>query len=174
MGGKRGSRDERSQESKQEVVKEGRKGASKRQEGGKKQVVTFRDRYQKSKMNRLKKTLNMGNSDIHEITFKEGTNTYVQTNRLKGRPKYKCADRGLLELWKERQKKRKHESKRENGKEKKTAKGKEKTKKKEKQKAKEKAKAKANSKAKAKAKAKANSNGYLAIGQLLRCPTPIP
>ena len=73
-------------------------------EGGKKQVRTFRQAYNASKIKRLNKTINLYNDDpVKETTFEnvQTLKVRIPLKRKRQRPKYKWADRALLEIWHE-------------------------------------------------------------------------
>ena len=73
-------------------------------EGSRKQVRPFREVYKLTKVKRLKHIIAEQNSEIHRITFRRGIETHTQPNRLRGRPKYKWADRAIIDIWEEIQK----------------------------------------------------------------------
>ena len=65
-----------------------------------KKVIPFRQTYLSGKMKRLKRLLDNQNEDTFTITYKNTLcEVRIPPNRLRQRPKYKWADRVLLETW---------------------------------------------------------------------------
>ena len=72
------------------------------QEGGKKKVIPFRKAYMCSKMKQIKRIINQHhNEPTRSVTFRRDLETWQQPNRRQWRPKYKWANRALIELWDE-------------------------------------------------------------------------
>ena len=56
----------------------------------------------RSKMKQIKRIINQSsNEPTRAVTFRRDLETWQQPNRRQGRPKYKWANRALIELWDE-------------------------------------------------------------------------
>ena len=65
-----------------------------------KKITPFGDFYLKMKLKRIEKTIN-SNEEIHNMTFDDKLAARIPPARKQGRPKFKWAERALIEYWNE-------------------------------------------------------------------------
>ena len=63
-----------------------------------KQIVSFTEFYTHMKLKRIEKTIN-SKEQIHKITFDNELRARIAPARRPGRPKYKWAEKGIMEYW---------------------------------------------------------------------------
>ena len=74
-----------------------------KEQGREKHINTFVENYKKIKLKRIKRAIR-DNKELHEATFERNLKPRTPPNRIKGRPKYKWAERALKEYWETLQK----------------------------------------------------------------------
>ena len=61
-------------------------------------IVTFAEFYTQMNFKRIENTIT-SKADIHEITFESALRPRIPSGRKPGRPKFKCAEKGIIEYW---------------------------------------------------------------------------